>query len=108
MKQISEVLLAVVLMIVGVIGLCYLSYQGYSYFAPKYRAVDNSVFKESEQYNDGMVRDLENLQLEYINADQAHKDALRAIVLHRFSVYPEDRMPYNLRNFYDKLRSGGV
>jgi len=77
-----------------------------SYFAPKYRALDNKVFKESEQYNDGMVRDLEDLQLQYINADAEHKDALRAIVLHRFSVYPEDRMPANLRNFYNDLRSG--
>lgn len=78
----------------------------YGFFAPKVRAIDNQVFKESEQYNDGMIRDLENLQLEYINADQAHKDALRAITLHRFSVYPEDKMPPNLRNFYNDLRAG--
>lgn len=77
-----------------------------SFFAPKYRALDNQVFKESEQYNDGMIRDLESLQMEYINADKEHKDALRAITLHRFSVYPEDKMPPNLRNFYNELRSG--
>ena len=77
-----------------------------SFFAPKYRAVENQVFKESEQYNDGMIRDLENLQLEYINATPEAKQSLRAIVLHRFSVYPEDRMPPNLRNFYNQLRSG--
>jgi hypothetical protein len=82
------------------------SYYAYSYFAPKYRAVDNAVFKQSEQYNDGMIRDLENLQMEYINADKDHKDAIRAIVLHRFSVYPEDKMPPNLRNFYNDLRAG--
>jgi hypothetical protein len=97
----------------GLIGLLalgfFLNYIGlmqYGFFAPKVRAIDNQVFKESEQYNDGMVRDLENLQLEYINADQAHKDALRAITLHRFSVYPEDKMPPNLRNFYNELRAG--
>jgi type II secretory pathway component PulC len=82
------------------------SFWAYQYFAPKYRAVDNQVFKQSEQYNDGMIRDLENLQLEYINADKDHKDALRAIVLHRFSVYPEDKMPPNLRNFYEQLKAG--
>jgi len=108
MKDVLKSLVSVVLVVAGLFVMGYLSYQSYNYFAPKYRAVDNKVFKESEQYNDGMVRDLENLQLEYINADQNHKDALRAIVLHRFSVYPEDRMPPNLRNFYDSLRSGGV
>lgn len=78
----------------------------YAFFAPKYRAVENQVFKQSEQYNDGMVRDLENLQMEYMNADQAHKDALRSIVMHRFSVYDENRLPNNLRSFYDNLLVG--
>ena len=81
-------------------------YQMYKFLAPKYRAVDNMVFKESEQYNDGMIRDLENLQMEYVNGDADKKQALRAIVLHRFSVYPQDRMPPNLRNFYNQLKSG--
>jgi hypothetical protein len=89
-----------------VFGLSFLGYESYKFFAPKYRAVDNAVFKESEQYNDGMIRDLENLQREYISADRDHQEALRAITLHRFSVYPEDRLPPNLRNFYNDLKAG--
>jgi len=77
-----------------------------SFFAPKYRAVENKVFQESEQYSQGMVRDLENLQLEYIKADKEGKQSIRAIVLHRFSVYPEEKMPYNLRVFYNQLKQG--
>ena len=53
-----------------------------------------------------MIRDLENLQMEYTNADAEHKQALRAIVLHRFSVYDTNRLPYNLRSFYEQLKSG--
>ena len=89
-----------------VFALAFGGYEMYKFFAPKYRAVDNEVFKQSEQYNDGMIRDLENLQVEYINADAEKKQALRAIVLHRFSVYPEDKMPPNLRNFYNDLKAG--
>jgi len=92
--------------IAALFGLSYLGYKSYEFFAPKYRAVDNQVFKQSEQYNDGMIRDLENLQIEYINADADKKQALRAIVLHRFSVYPEDKLPPNLRNFYNSLKAG--
>ena len=98
--------MAIALGIAALFGLSYLGYESYKFFAPKYRAVDNQVFKESEQYNDGMVRDLENLQIEYINADAEKKQSLRAIVLHRFSVYPEDKMPPNLRNFYNSLKAG--
>jgi len=106
MKEFFGTVMFVVMGIAIMTGLSVLSYQAYDYFAPKYRATDNKVFKESEQYNDGMVRDLENLQLEYMNADKEHKDALRAITLHRFSVYPEEKMPPNLRNFHNDLRSG--
>ena len=106
MKGILAIAGSLLLALAVVFGLTFFGYQMYGFFAPKYRAVDNQVFKESEQYNDGMIRDLENLQMEYMNADKEHKDALRATVLHRFSVYPEDRMPANLRNFYNQLRSG--
>ena len=102
-KEISAIVVGwVALIILAMFG----SFFAYQYFAPKYRAVDNQVFKQSEQYNDGMIRDLENLQIEYISADADKKQALRAIVLHRFSVYPEDKMPPNLRNFYNELRAG--
>jgi hypothetical protein len=104
MKEMSTLVGFILAAICLCVGLTFVGYEVKSYFAPKYRALDNQVFKESEQYNDGMIRDLEGLQLEYINADAAHKDALRAIVLHRFSVYPEDKMPPNLRNFYNQLK----
>ena len=106
LKEISATVGMVVGSILLIFGLSYLGYESYKFFAPKYRAVDNQVFKESEQYNDGMIRDLENLQMEYINGDADKKQALRAIVLHRFSVYPEDKMPPNLRNFYNELKAG--
>jgi len=105
-KEISAMVGVIVGAILLIFGLSYLGYESYKFFAPKYRAVDNQVFKESEQYNDGMIRDLENLQMEYINADAEKKVSLRAIVLHRFSVYPEDKMPPNLRNFYNSLKAG--
>lgn len=87
-------------------GISYGGYQMYAFLAPKYRAVDNAVFKESEQYNDGMVRDLENLQMEYVKANDEQKSALKAIIMHRFSVYPESKLPPNLRNFYNQMRTG--
>jgi len=105
-KEVSAFVMMIIIGIAAIFGLSFLGYKSYEFFAPKYRAVENQVFKQSEQYNDGMIRDLENLQIEYINADKDHKDALRAIVLHRFSVYPEDKLPPNLRNFYNDLKTG--
>jgi hypothetical protein len=106
MKDALGILLAVIIGAAAIFGISYGGYELYAYFAPRYTAVDNKVFHESQQYNDGMIRDLENLKLEYVNADKDHKDVIRAVVLHRFSVYPEDKMPPDLRNFYEQLQSG--
>ena len=78
----------------------------YKFFAPQYRAAENQVFKESEQYNDGMIRDLENLQMQYVQADDAHKALLKDIIIHRFSVYDQNRLPPNLWAFYQNVKSG--
>ena len=106
LKDILGMLGALVLGLALVFGLSYFVYQSTSFFKPKYVALDNQVFKESQQYNDGMIRDLQNLQMEYINGDQGKKDSIRAIVLHRFSVYPDDKLSPDLRNFYNSLKAG--
>jgi hypothetical protein len=97
---------AVALAIAALFGLSYGSYEMYKFFAPKYRAVDNQVFKESEQYNDGMIRDLQELEMDYAKADDTQKATLKSIIIHRFEVYDESRLPPDLRNFYNDLRSG--
>ena len=108
MKVIASIIGSLVLFVASIFGMQFLGFKMYDFFAPKYRAVDNHVFKESEQYNDGMLRDLENLQMEYMQANDTQKQALKSIVLHRFSVYDETRLPPNLRNFYNDLRTGRV
>ena len=106
MKDVLLTIAGVVTALVVFFGISLFGFEMYQYFKPKYVAVDNQVFKESQQYNDGMIRDLQNLQMEYINGDQGKKDSIRAIVLHRFSVYPEDKLTPDLRNFYNSLKAG--
>ena len=89
-------------------GLNLFGLANYSFFAPKYRAVENQVFKESEQYNDGMIRDLENLQMQYVQADDAHKALLKDIIIHRFSVYDQSNLPPDSWNFYQQLKQGKI
>jgi hypothetical protein len=105
-KTILAGLAVLILFLSLIFGLNLFGLANYGFFAPKYRAVDAEVFKQSEQYNDGMIRDLENLQMEYMQADQAHKDALRSIIIHRFEVYDQNRLTPSLWNFYQQVRQG--
>lgn len=99
-----EIVLGVATVFAILVGGSFLSYEGYRYFAPRYQAVDSAVFHESAQYNEGMIRDLENLRMQYTQADETGKAALKATVLHRFSVYPTEKLTPELRNFYVSLR----
>jgi hypothetical protein len=87
------------------VGGAFIGFKIYEYFAPKYTEVDRRVFEESRAFNEGMIRDLQNLKRQYIQADPEAKKALRATVIHRFSVYPEDRLPPALRSFYNQIQS---
>jgi len=93
----------IVLALAVLFGLSYVAFESYAFFAPRYTAVDAKVFKQSVQYNEGMIRDLENLKMDYYHSDDAGKQALRPIILHRFSVYDRDRLPADLQQFYNQL-----
>jgi len=103
MKTAFMVLLGIIACMASIVGTAFFGFKMYEYFTPKYTAVDNKVFHESQQYNDGMVRDLQNLKMQYDSATPSAKDALRSTIIHRFSIYPVDRMPANLQIFYSEL-----
>ena len=76
----------------------------YKFFAPKQEAVRRQVFEETKSYNQGMIQELQNMQFQYVQADDAHKAALADIILHRASDYNLNKMPADLRGFVEKLR----
>jgi hypothetical protein len=51
-----------------------------------------------------MLRDLQDLQMEYLKANEEQKAAMKAIILHRFAAYDVNRLPIDLRSFYQSIR----
>jgi len=97
-------LLALVGVFLLVTVLAFYDFGMYSFFAPRVTAVQNQVFHESQQYNDGMLANLSDLMLAYHRAKtQDEKDSIAAVVHQQFGRYPKDRMPPDLRNFYESL-----
>ncbi len=78
----------------------------YKVFAPKYEAVRRETFEQTKSYNQGMVQELQNMQFEYVKADETHKVALADIILHRAADFNFDdpRVPTDLRTFVAELR----
>ena len=92
--------------VAGIVGAAFLSFWLYRTLAPKYEAVRRETFEQSRAFNEGMVRDLQNLRLQYLSAAPEGKAALRATIIHRFSVYDKDELPPELRSFYSQLEKG--
>lgn len=73
------------------------------YFGTRSRAIENRIFKESEQYNDGVIRDLYDLKIEYMNGNDEKKESIRSLIQHRFSVYPKEKLPSDLIAFLNEI-----
>lgn len=76
----------------------------YKYFAPKREGVRREVFEQSRAFNQGMIQELQNMQFEYIQANEESKQALASIILHRAADYPADKLPADLRAFIEDLK----
>lgn len=76
----------------------------YRFFAPKQAAVQRQVFEQTKSYNQGMIQELQNMQFQYEQADDAHKAALASIILHRAADYNPDLLPPDLRAFINSLK----
>ncbi len=59
----------------------------YKFFAPKREAVRREVFEQTKSYNQGMIQELDNMRMEYIQADTNHQTAMASIILHRAADY---------------------
>jgi hypothetical protein len=108
MKDILGGLAGIALVVLLVIGAAWGSFALYATFAPKYTAVNNAVFHQSQQYTDGMAQRLEQYQMAYNQATtQAAKDAIASMVQHDFASYSADdeaELPANAQQFLEKMR----
>ena len=87
-----------------IFGLNYFGYAQFAFFAPRIEAVRRSTFEQSKAYNQGMIQELQNMQFQYQQADDAHKLALASIILHRTADYNNDNLPPDLYAFVESLR----
>lgn len=73
-------------------------------FAPAQEEVRRETFEQSKAYKDGTIQELQNLQLEYLEANTEHRAAIADIILHRSAGFPEQEMPQALRVFVQELK----
>lgn len=105
--QVIGVMLVVLAVVIGVTWLV----QGndffmYKVFAPQYENVRRNTFENTKSYRQGMIQELQNMQFQYVQADDAHKAALADIILHRAADFDleQNDVPADLYQFILQLR----
>lgn len=96
------------LIAVGTIGIGWgateLGYQIYRHYAQLNEQVRRETFEQSRAYQEGMIRDLENMQLDYAKASPNGKAAIRSVAQHRLADVDTSILPPNVRGFIQQLR----
>lgn len=95
----------------GIAGLCavafgvnYFAYGSFSFFAPKYEAVRRDVMIESRAYQEGTIRRIYELRLQYEQAqDDSARATIRQIVLHETRAFDRARLPRDLQAFIKQM-----
>jgi hypothetical protein len=73
--------------------------------APASTAIDNRVFHESQQYNDGMARTADEMHRDYVRAStDAERQIVAATALHQFAAYDLNRLPPDSAAFIRSIR----
>jgi hypothetical protein len=77
-------------------------------FDPQYEQVRRDVFEKSKAYNQGMIQELRQAQMDYLQADATQKAGMRSLIIHRFADYDEDKLPADLQEFIHNLKAGSI
>ncbi|MEQ8308066.1 MAG: hypothetical protein RIA09_16030 [Hoeflea sp.] len=74
------------------------SFHLYAYFSPKYEGVRRDTQIESRAYSEATVRELYRLKRQWEAADSEDaKATIAAAARHEFSIFPQDRLPADLK-----------
>lgn len=104
---------ALLMILVAVIGLGAIGWlaQGnqfflYKIFAPQYEAVRRDVQIESRAYTEATIRNLYAYRRQYLAAKtDDERAALKNAALHEFGIFPQERLPADLRAWMIALQS---
>ncbi len=98
--KVTGVIIGLILLMVGG-SYAYLGW--YKDYAPRMQDAKHKVFKQTQGYIDGKITHLTRLRLDYQIKSEAHRSALRSIILAEASTVNRSRLPYDLRMFLETL-----
>lgn len=105
MKDLLALIAVVLLIVIGVFGASELGYRVYQRYAPLNEQVRRETYEQSRAFQEGTVRDLENLRMDYASGNDAQKAAIRSVAIHRLADVPQELLTPSLRQWANEMRN---
>lgn len=102
---VGGIMLAIGLIIGVAFGAPWIKLQVMRMYGTEMESVRTDIYRENKSYVEGTVRDLRELRVEYEKADDAHKSALKSLIVQRAGELDHDRLPADLREFLNGLEN---
>lgn len=104
LKWIGGVVLVVALFVGLSFGIPFVRLQVMRMYGTELESVKTDIYRENKSYVEGTVRDLRELQVDYVKADDSQRETLSALILHRANELDWDRLPSDVRRFLNELK----
>lgn len=103
-KVIGACVIAIGVIVGAAFGVPYLRLQVMRAYGTELESVKTDIYRENKSYVEGTVRDLREMQVEYVTANDSQREALASLILHRANELDWDRLPNDVRRFLNELK----
>lgn len=103
LKFVGGLVLCVALIVGAAFGIPALRLQVMRLYGTELESVKTDIYRENKSYVEGTVRDLRELQVDYVKANESQREALASLILHRANELDWDRLPSDVREFLEGL-----
>lgn len=76
----------------------------YRHFGIMRESATTDIYRENKSYVEGTIRDLREMQVKYVEANDSQKEALSSLILHRANELDWDRLPSDVQDFLHSLK----
>ena len=106
--QVTGAVLAGVVLLVsifaGVVGLGLFGLEWKRFFEPRRAEIERQVFEQTPSFVHGKAQNIARLRLDYERAaSDAHRGAIRSMILHEASTIDAELLPADIRQFLRRL-----
>ena len=104
MKEWGKAALLALAMFAGLFVMTVGAIQWRRYFGIMNESATTDIYRENKSYVEGTIRDLRDLHVQYVQADDSQKETLAALILHRANELDWDHLPSDVRDFLNDLK----